>query len=174
MELATDFFSLFALTRNFKLDQQSLDEAYRAMQSQVHPDRFVSASAQAQRISMQKAALANEAYATLKSPLKRAAYLLALHGHDLAAESNTAMPTDFLMAQMAWREQVAEARAAQAQELLESLATKLAQEMAADYAQLAILLDVEQDYPAAAALTRRLMFLDKLHHDIDDALAEFD
>jgi molecular chaperone HscB len=89
--LKDDFFSLFGLPVRFDVDQASLDEAYRTVQSQAHPDRFANAGDAERRVAMQWAAHANEAYRTLRQPLKRAIYLLTLRGVDIQAENNTAM-----------------------------------------------------------------------------------
>ena len=110
MDFRADHFSLFGLNRAFRLDLSDLDSRYRDIQAQVHPDRFVNAGDAERRLSMQWATHANEAYQTLKKPLERAKYLLHLAGHDIQAESNTAMPADFLIEQMEWREAVMEAR----------------------------------------------------------------
>ncbi|WP_163768973.1 Fe-S protein assembly co-chaperone HscB, partial [Providencia stuartii] len=72
--------------------------------AEVHPDRFASEGAAAQRVAMQWAMRVNEGYQRLKDPLKRAAYLCELRGAPVQAENNTAMPPAFLMQQMAWRE----------------------------------------------------------------------
>ena len=101
-------FELFNLTPAFNLDLAQLDRAYREVQMRVHPDKFVSAGSAEQRVAMQWATRANEAYQTLKNPLQRATYLCELNGVGLNAESNTTMPSGFLMQQMEWREELCE------------------------------------------------------------------
>ena len=86
-------FDLFQLPQRFAIDRKALDAAYHDVQNQVHPDKFVNATDAEKRVAMQWATRANEAYLTLKSPLKRATYLCELHGIDLQTESNTAMPS---------------------------------------------------------------------------------
>lgn len=174
MDLSTDFFSLFELPRSFRLSLSELDSRYRDVQAQVHPDRFANAPDAERRLSMQWATRANEAYLTLKKPLERARYLLELAGHDLQAESNTAMPADFLMEQMEWREAVMEARAGGDHHELEHLYQRLRGEMDGRYAEVGQLLDDAQDYALATDRVRRLMFLEKLLHEIDDALASLE
>ncbi len=110
MDLTADFFSLFELPKSFRLSLSELDSRYRDIQAQVHPDRFVNAGDAERRLSMQWATHANEAYQTLKKPLERAKYMLQQAGVDIQAENNTAMPVDFLMEQMEWREAVMDAR----------------------------------------------------------------
>lgn len=173
MDFNADFFALFGLSRRFALDAADLDRRYRDVQSQVHPDRFAGAGEAERRLSMQWATRANEAYQTLKKPLERASYLLQLQGQDVGAQTNTAMPADFLMEQMEWREAVAEARMARDADELEQLHHRVKQRMNERYEQLADSLD-EQAYVLAADRVRRLMFLDKLLFEIDDALAALD
>ena len=96
MFLPPDHFQLFDLPPRFALDTAALDSAYRSVQGQVHPDRFASGTAAENRVAMQWATQANEAYRTLKSPLRRAAYLCERAGVPIDAESNTTMPTEFL------------------------------------------------------------------------------
>ena len=72
---------------------------------------------------------------------------------------------------MEWREAVAEARTAREQDELEQLHSRVKQRMSARYEELGALLDDQQDYAKAADRVRRLMFLEKLLFDIDDAIA---
>lgn len=174
MDFNADFFTLFDLPLRFRLESATLDTRYRELQSQVHPDRFARAGEAEKRLSMQWATRANEAYQTLKIPLERAKYLLHLAGHDLQAESNTAMPADFLIEQMEWREATAEARAGRDHHELERLFHRLRDDMAGHYEELAALLDDAGDHAAAIDLVRRLMFVEKLLIEIDDALASLE
>ena len=171
MDFNVDHFTLFGLPRLFRLDAPVLDARYRELAAQVHPDRFAQASDAERRLSLQWATRVNEAYQTLKSPLLRAQYLLSLAGHDFAADSNTAMPPEFLMEQMEWREAVAEARQAREHGELEQLHHRVKQRMTDRYAQLAESLDDHDDQPLAADRVRRLMFLERLLYDIDEAMA---
>lgn len=165
-------FELFGLPQRFHLDLTQLEQAYRGIQSQVHPDRFVRASDTERRVSMQSATQVNEAYRTLKNPLFRARYLLALHRVDVDNENNTAMPADFLQEQMQWRESVEEA--AHQPAALAALAHRLADEMKDHYADLKRRLDGEGDYALAAGSVRKLMFLERLREEIGDALERAD
>ena len=171
MNFNDDHYALFELRRTFRLDISLLDRRYREIQAQVHPDKFAQAGDAERRLSLQWATRTNEAYQTLKNPLSRAQYLLHLAGQDVGAENNTAMPEEFLMEQMEWRESVAEARLGREQCELEHLHLRLKQQMSDRYEQLAVQLDDRHDYPLAADLVRRLMFLEKLLFEIDDAMA---
>lgn len=158
-------FALFNLPPQFTLDTAQLDAAYREVQNQVHPDKFVSAPDAEKRVAMQWATRANEAYQTLKSPFKRAAYLCELNGVDLQTESNTAMPVAFLMQQMSWREALDDARADSDLPALEQLDAELRTTQREQLAQIAALLD-QTNYAEAGQVVRQLMFLEKFSEDV--------
>ena len=170
LNFAADHFTLFGLPRAQSLDLESLERSFRAIQAQVHPDKHAHASAADRRLAMQWATRINEAFQTLKSPGKRARYLLQLLGHDPQVESNTAMPVEFLMSQMELREAVGEARTAADEAALDDVRLRLLNEIRGDYERLAGLIDMSKDYTAAADLVRQLMFQEKLLNEIDDAL----
>lgn len=170
LNFADDYFTLFGLPRVQALDLESLEKCFRAVQSNVHPDKHAHASDADRRLAMQWATRVNEAFQTLKSPGPRARYLLHLLGHDPQIESNTAMPAEFLMNQMELREAVMDARAAADEAALEAVRSRLLGEIKADYERLAELIDRRKDFTAAANLVRQQMFQEKLLNEIDDAL----
>lgn len=174
MTAAGDYFALFGLPRSFAVDLGELERRFRDVQARVHPDKHVHLGDAERRESMQLATEANAAFQTLRSPLKRAIYLLHLAGHDVAVENNTAMPTDFLMAQMELREAVAEARASREEDALDRLRTELKTRMKTQYAALGVALDAHKNHEQAADVARRLMFEEKLLQEIDDALEALD
>ena len=158
-------FDLFQLPATFALDMGALDTAYRDVQGRVHPDRFINATDAEKRVAMQWATRANEAYQTLRNPQKRAQYLCELNGVDLNTESNTAMPMDFLMQQMEWREALGEARAGKDSDALDALDEQVKQERKARLAQVGTQLDAG-DFENAAQGVRALMFLDKFSEEV--------
>ena len=164
------YFELFDLPVRFAVDGEALETAYRKVQAEVHPDRFASAPEAERRRALELATEANEAFHTLRSPVARARYLLQLRGIDTQEETNTAMPVDFLMAQMEWREAVADARAASDVEGLEQLAAAVRADRDELVAALVRSLDVTQEYDVAALGVRKLRFLDKLDQEIGDAI----
>src|ERR1043166_6108517 len=111
-------FDLFGLQPAFAVDEVRLERAYREIQSRVHPDRFAHAGDAERRASLQWTTRVNEAYRALKNPVQRASHLLELHGVDVAFETNTAMPAEFLMQQMELRERLEEAKEARALDAL--------------------------------------------------------
>jgi len=99
-------FELFGLAPDFALDPEALERNYREIQSRVHPDRFAHAGDAERRASLQWTTRVNEAYRTLTDPVQRAKHILELHGVDVAFETNTQMPSDFLMQQLELREEL--------------------------------------------------------------------
>jgi len=169
-----DFFQLFGLPASYRLDNALLDQYYHALQEQVHPDKFSHLSEAERRISMQWATRVNEAYQTLSNPARRARYLLSLHGVDIQEETNTAMPADFLMEQMEWREAIEEAMQARDVAELDMLESRLQREMRGLEAQLAAGIDDRRDYAAAAGDVRKLKFLERLAEEIASAFDAID
>lgn len=167
MNIDDDDFTLFGLPERFALDAAQLDRRWRELQVEVHPDRFASQGAASQRIAMQWSVRVNQAYQRLKDPLKRAAYLCARRGTPIDAERNTAMPRDFLMQQMAWREALDEAGDGVA---VQSLAEQVEEHEQALRGRLQELLDERNDVAAAAAQVRSLMFVARFRRDIDQRL----
>jgi molecular chaperone HscB len=164
MKLDCDDFELFELPRTFKQDRSVIDAQWRALQAQVHPDRFVTHDAATQRFAMQCAVRVNEAYQRLKNPLQRAAYLCELAGVPIQAHSNTAMPSEFLIQQMRWRETLADT-----QGLAQVLA--LQQEVLIFRGKIlddiGLLLDMRGDFHRSAQQVRALMFVERFTQDLD-------
>ena len=172
--LQQNYFSLLGQPENFRLDNAMLDQQYHLLQTQVHPDKFSHLSEAERRMSMQWATRANEAYQTLRNPIKRARYLLGLHGVDTQEETNTVMPMEFLMEQMEWREAVEEAQRSSDIDQLEKLEARLQHEVSLLQELLAVKIDDEQSYSAAAEGVRKLKFLEKLAEEIVSAFDVID
>jgi molecular chaperone HscB len=167
MNLGDNDFRLFGLPAQFALDRADLDERWRSLQAQAHPDRFAAEGAAAQRLAMQWAVRINKAYRRLKDPVARGAYLCGLRGVRVDAQTNTAMPAAFLVQQMAWREALEEAGDAAAVEALESEVTARRNEL---LARLQAELDTAGDAQAAANTVRALMFVERFGADIERRL----
>jgi len=161
-------FELFQLPPTFAIDSNALDRAYYEVQNQVHPDKFSTAGNAEKRVAMQWATRANEAYQTLKYPLKRAIYLCRLNGFDLQSESSILMPRDFLMQQISWREALEEATSTSDEAGLSALDTTLRHSRSGEIEQLQTLFN-QYDFPAAAMAVRRLMFIEKFGIEVADA-----
>jgi len=159
-------FDLFGLAPAFALENERLERSYREIQSQVHPDRFAHAGDAERRASLQWTTRVNEAYRTLKDPVQRAKHLLELQGVDVAFETNTTMPPEFLMQQMELRESLEQSKT---QAALDGMRKTLRRQKAEMEKQIAEALDHKKDYAGAAGLVRKLQFLDKLDTEIDAA-----
>jgi molecular chaperone HscB len=170
LDFQRNHFELLGLPLAYRVDPARLETGYRALQSQVHPDRFAAGSEAERRVAMQWAARANEAYRTLRDPVGRARYLLSLKGFDTGEETNTAMPADFLMQQMEWREAVADATGARDSARLEALRGELSGERAEMLRMLERAIDADANYDAGCSLVRKLRFIEKLEEEIEEAL----
>ncbi len=167
---ATDHFARFDLPQDYRVDIGVLAERYRQLLAAVHPDRFAGGSAGEQHESMAQALAINEAYQTLKDPVRRAVYLLQLAGVDPLDPRDTDMPAEFLAEQIEWREQI---EAAQGQgELLNRLHASCQERLEATRAAFAEAYG--RDLEQARVLARQMRFLQKLIETIEaelDALA---
>jgi molecular chaperone HscB len=172
IDFSRNHFELLGVPAQFAIDLAAIERAYRALQTEVHPDRHATSDDAAQRVAMQSSARVNEAYRTLRDPVLRAQYLLSLHGVDAADDRDTALPFDFLEEQLERREQVADAAAGGDEASLEALLVGVRAESRARERELAALLDDAHDWPTAKLRVRELRFLSKLAADIDHAIAE--
>lgn len=167
MKLDSDDFELFDVPRRFEQDRAVLDARWRALQAEVHPDKFAAEGFAAQRVAMQWAVRVNEAYQRLKNPLRRAAYLCELNGSPINAENNTAMPATFLTQQMEWREALDDARSVQE---VEALADDVAARQKSAFETLQKTFDERHDMASAVEQVRALMFVERFAEDIDRRL----
>jgi molecular chaperone HscB len=95
-----NYFQIFGFAEQFELDVNKLTDLYQTLQKKVHPDKFAHASSQDQLVAVKKSTLINDAYQTLKKPLKRAQYLLELRESDQPSEQASFSDNSFLMRQM--------------------------------------------------------------------------
>ncbi|HBN73752.1 MAG TPA: Fe-S protein assembly co-chaperone HscB [Sutterella sp.] len=155
-------FSLLGLPARFSLSDEEIEGAWRERIALVHPDRFAAAGDAAKRVAEQWATRLNDAKRELTDPVTRAKALLAINGVDLAEQTDTRMPKDFLMRQFTWRER---AQGGQKDAVLAELKGALSQCLTA----ITEALDEKKDFLRARELTRELLFLDKLAHDLASA-----
>lgn len=141
-----------------------MDARWKSLQREAHPDKFAAQGAAAQRVAMQWSVRINEAYQRLKDPLRRASYLCELNGSPIHAENNTAMPTDFLMQQMAWREALDEAKTI---ENMEEIALEVNQDGRQQLSKIEQSIDIDKNFLAAAQQVRSLMFIERFASEID-------
>ncbi len=167
MHPAEDFFSLFSLPRSFAVDKPALTANFRALQAASHPDKVAAGDEAAKLAAVQRSSLLNDAFATLKSPLARAGYLLRLAGIDVEAVSQSDLDPAVLFEQMQLRESVAEAPAGE--EGLAPLAA-LKQEIGAriEVREAAFVAALEaEEFSAAKRVFHELQFLYKLFQEIE-------
>ena len=164
INLQDNFFVIFQLPVSYRVELDALDSRYRDLQRSVHPDKHVGASDQDKRLSMQWATVINEAYATLKSPLKRAIYMFTLRGFDIA--SNPTLPGDFLMAQIERREALEDISSdIDGLKDLKQFKSKLVAEQAlleTDFAA-----QIDEQLAAAELTIYKMQFLHKLYNEAD-------
>ncbi|MEM6292883.1 MAG: Fe-S protein assembly co-chaperone HscB [Myxococcota bacterium] len=102
--------------QQYALERDALEDAYLERAAAVHPDKFQGASSGEQRQAMEASAAVNEAYRTLRDPVKRAEYLVKLGGIDLdssdAEGGAPKMPQAFLIEMIEQREQLDAAKQA--------------------------------------------------------------
>ena len=162
-----DHFSLFGLEPRFALDSEHLTRAYRTVQAHVHPDRYAAAGASEQRAALQWATLANEAYQVLSSPVRRAAYLCERHGVPVTGETAKAMPPEFLMLQLEWRQALEQIHRQRDSHRLEELRGEAEAACQRELRGLETKIDAEHDFAGAAENVRRLMFIEKFIKELE-------
>jgi molecular chaperone HscB len=171
VNLQSSDFELFGLAPQFEQDRAAIDARWKDLQREAHPDKFAAQGASAQRVAMQWSVRINEAYQRLKDPLKRAAYLCELNAAPVNAENNTAMPIEFLMQQMAWREALDEALSAAD---LDDLGAQIVAARREALQKCGQLLDELHDYAEAVQQVRALMFIERFASDVEARLDQMD
>lgn len=173
-----NYFELFNLAPAFDIDTANLAERYRDLQRAVHPDKFAHDSEQQKLLSVQRTAQINDAYQTLKNPLRRAEHMLSLRGIELSHETTTLKDTAFLMQQMEWRELLDDINhATDPQDLIDELYDSFATYEKSLFSSLKELLnsDEQEANNQAADQVRKLKFMAKLQVEltrIEDALLD--
>ena len=174
---STTHFELFGLPQSFEVDLGLLDTHYRELQRTVHPDRFVTASDQERRLSMQQATRINEGYQTLRDPLKRGRYLLELSGYRFDDQHHTTSDAAFLMEQMELREALAEVREADDSfGALEVIMDRISRDIVALLAQLQDNFTVSDSHSleAAAEALMKMQFFRRLQEEVMDLEADLE
>ena len=164
MNLQSTDFELFGIPVQFAQDRAQLDARWKELQREAHPDKFAAQGAAAQRVAMQWSVRINEAYQRLKNPIKRASYMCELNGAPINAENNTAMPSDFLMQQMEWREALEDAEGI---DDLNKIALESITSGRKQLLKIEQTLDQEKDFAAAAQQVRSLMFIERFASEVD-------
>jgi molecular chaperone HscB len=85
-----DYFAFFGLPRHLNVDTGALDREFYVLSRKLHPDLYARAHHQEQQWSLEQSSRLNDAYRTLKDPIKRTQYLLGVEGVELEEQSKTA------------------------------------------------------------------------------------
>lgn len=157
-----DHFTRLGLVPRYDVDAAELERAYFGYQRVVHPDRFASKSAREKALSQSQAVSINEAFETLRDPLARAIYLLALRGAPLPADDKTVNDPELLMAAMEDREALDDAGTA-AQ--LDAFARQTQDKYEQTVNEIGALFG-RDDLAGAARLTLTLRYLAKLRDEV--------
>ncbi|WP_372861188.1 Fe-S protein assembly co-chaperone HscB [Spongiibacter sp.] len=167
-----DHFSLLGVERSFELDERALTLSYRALQRSAHPDRFAGDDERQRRLAVQKSAQINEAYETLRSPTRRAAYLLELAGQAVDGAAKTFRDPEFLMQQMQLREELAELHdAADPEQALDAFYRDVDSALAGQRRAFQQSFDAG-DFDAAKDGYAKLQFLEKLRYEAEQKEGE--
>ena len=159
MDFNKNYFEIFGLPVDYAVDQGLLADRFLDLQKQVHPDRFAAGTDQEKRLAMQWATLVNTANETLRVPLPRAIYLLALSGKEL--EHNPTLPPALLMDQIDLREELESFEEGGGNlEKLDSFRKKM--EQAVNKVQAEFKESLDEDIGKAERLVYELQFLSKL------------
>ncbi len=179
--LGKNYFELFGFPERFDLNTADLARRYRELQQNVHPDKFSHASNEERRLSLQMTSYVNEAFQTLKDPLKRGRYLLHLQGIETDEETDTVMDPAFIEEQMELREKLEEIRTRHAQASLPKFAEDIKRRLRMKIDELKSHLAA----PAEAAQTRapslvrarsvirEMQFLEKLSQEVERLEEEY-
>ena len=160
-------FALFDLPVTFQVDSALLNERYLALQKSLHPDNFSAASAQEQRLAIQKSAEINDALRILKDPIARADSIIALNtGEQENPEEKSNKDIGFLMQQMEWRETLENIENRKDTDELTAFAQEINQIRHAILSELSTALDTQQ-WDIAQAITDKLRFIKKLQTEIE-------
>jgi len=164
-----DYFELYGLPRSADLDVKALEQRFRELSLELHPDRLVGADAHARRVAAEKTASLNEGVKVLKDPVRRAFYLLKLKGVDLESEQAAArlqMPMDFLEEIMERREALESVKAKRDLASAQAMAEEIRAARDAQLSQAKAALG-KDDVPAATQALGRLRYYARFLDEVD-------
>ena len=162
--MTQNYFELFNLPEKFQIDSVKLQENYRSIQKEIHPDRFATSTENEKTQSMIKSTQVNDAYQTLKSTTKRAKYILSLH----KSVEKITLPPDFLMQQMEWEEHLEDIEKNKSE--LDQFKLAINKKYEEYSLMLSTQIDNDQNWNEAAITIDKLYFVEKLLHKINIAL----
>lgn len=174
MDFTSNYFEIFGLPVSYQVDLPLLADRYRSMQRKFHPDRYARKPAQEQRLAVQYAAVINQAYTELSSPLLRAQYLLSLQNMDGDSDVKITRDPQFLMQQIELREKLADlSEANDAFAILDEVAGQAE----SDYIGLQQVFDQQyshSDFQGAEETVAKMQFFCKLLNETEQLEQELD
>ncbi len=112
----SDYFALFEIPRKLWLEMGALEQKFLQLSWKLHPDNFVNASPEERELSLKRSSELNDAYRTLRDPVARIEYLLAIEGSRKEGENKQQAPANLLEEVFELNESLDELREAQAAE----------------------------------------------------------
>src|SRR5919204_1158633 len=174
-----DKFAVLGFPRAYDLDERALEESFRALSRKLHPDRFARATPRERRFSLEQTTILNDAYRTLRDPVKRAEHLLALRGVKVAGEErggSAAMPEEFLEQALEDREKLLEAKTEGGPEAVARLAEGVRSKRQEAMDEIARALSEQRPTPAqlqrTAELLARLRYYARYLDEVEGRAAE--
>jgi len=111
----SDYFAMFELPRKLWIEMGALEQKFLQLSWKLHPDNFVSATEQEREISLKRSSELNDAYRTLRDPIARVEYLLAIEGMRKNGENRQQAPPELLEEVFELNESLDELREAKAE-----------------------------------------------------------
>jgi len=109
-----DYFEIFGLPRKLWIEMGALEQRFLQLSWKLHPDNFVNASEEERELSLKQSSELNDAYRTLKDPVARVEYLLAIEGERKEGEKKQQAPPELLEEVFELNESLDELREAKA------------------------------------------------------------
>jgi molecular chaperone HscB len=91
-----DYFAIFGLPRKLGIEMNGLEQKFLQLSWKLHPDNFVNASPEEREISLKRSSELNDAYRTLRDPVARVEYLLAIEGARKEGQTKQQAPPELL------------------------------------------------------------------------------
>jgi len=169
-------FEVLGLPATYFLEVSAIEERFKDLNKKLHPDRFAQKEPRERRMSLEWTTQVNDAYRTLKDPLRRATYFVKLQGIDVEKESGrnamARLPPEFLEQVMEDREALEEAKAAKDLDRVRALAEGLEKRQAGVVESLAAALKAfeagdEPSLEKAGGALAILKYFSRFHEEVE-------
>ena len=110
----SDYFAMFEIPRKLWIEMGALEKKFLQLSWKLHPDNYVNASPEEREISLKRSSELNDAYRTLREPVVRVEYLLAIEGARVEGKSKQQAPPELLEEVFELNESLDELREAKA------------------------------------------------------------